>query len=156
MLGLSTPPRLVEVSSQAYQTSANASRALAAAYRLEAPSTNLITASIIDVTLHVTNTGQGVWLAEAREDRGKVRLGWRWFRRAEDVPFQEGREDLPYDVFPGQSYRFNTKINTPREPGEYTLELGLVCELLTWFSDRGVPALKFAVQVGDATASSPQ
>jgi hypothetical protein len=72
------------------------------------------------------------------------------------MPFKEGREDLPYDIFPGRAYRFKTRIKAPVEPGEHTLELGLVCQLLRWFSDRGVPALKLAVRVGDGTASSSQ
>jgi hypothetical protein len=154
-LDLKAPPKLVQVSSKAYQTSANASQSLSAAYVLEEPASKTITSSVIGVALQATNTGQGVWLAEAKDDRGKVRLGWRWYKGSSGVPFKEGREDLQYDVFPGQAYQFKARIKTPLEPGEYTLELGLVCELLTWFSDRGVPAFKFAVRVGDATASSP-
>jgi hypothetical protein len=123
---------------------------------LEEPSSKSITSSAIDVTLQATNTGQGVWLAAAKDDRGKVRLAWRWFRGKDDVPFKEGREDLQYDVFPGQAYRFKTRINAPLEAGVYTLELGLVCELLTWFSDRGVPGFTFTVRVGDSTALSLQ
>jgi hypothetical protein len=152
-LGLKAPLKLVQVSSKAYQTSTNSSQLLSAAYVLEEPLSKRITSSVIDVTLQATNTGQGVWLAEAKDDRGKVRLGWRWFRGNNGMPFKEGREDLPYDVFPGQAYRFKTRIKAPLEPGEYTLELGLVCELLTWFSDRGVPAFIFAVRVQDAKHS---
>ena len=154
-LGLKAPPKLVQVSSNAYQTSANASQSLSAAYVLEEPSSQTITSSIIDVTLQTTNTGQAVWLADAKGEKGKVRLGWRWFRGKNGVPFKEGREDLRYDVFPGQAYRFKAKIKAPLEPGEYTLELGLVCELLTWFSDRGVAPFTFAVSVGDSTTPSP-
>jgi hypothetical protein len=155
-LDLKASPKLVEISSEAYQTSANTSQSLSAAYILEEPSSNPITSRIIDVTLQATNTGQGIWLADAKHDRGKVRLGWRWFRGNKDIPFKEGREDLQYDVFPGQAYRFKMRINAPLDPGEYTLELGLVCELLTWFSDRGVAPLKFDVRVqGAVSPSSP-
>jgi hypothetical protein len=122
---------------------------------LEEPSSKTISSSVIDVTLQATNTGQGVWLADAKNERGKVRLGWRWYRESNGVLFKEGREDLQYDVFPGQAYRFKARIKAPLEPGEYTLELGLLSELLTWFSDRGVPPFKFAVHIGDATMPSP-
>jgi hypothetical protein len=155
-LGLKATPKLVQISSKAYQTSANASQLLSAAYVLEEPLSKTITSSVIDVTLQATNTGQGAWLAEAKHDRGKVRLGWRWYKGSNGVPFREGREDLPYDVFPGQAYRFKTRIKAPLEPGEYILELGLVCELLAWFSERGVPAFKFAVRVGDSATPSPR
>jgi hypothetical protein len=155
-LDLKAAHKLVEISSGAYQTSANTSQSLSAAYILEEPLSNPITSRIIDVTLQATNTGQGIWLADAKHDRGKVRLGWRWFRGDNGIPFKEGREDLQYDVFPGQVYRFKTRINAPLEPGDYTLELGLVCELLTWFSDRGVAPLKFDVRVqGAVSPSSP-
>jgi hypothetical protein len=154
-LGLKAAPKLVQVSSNAYQTSANASQSLSAAYVLEEPSSKMITSSVIDVMLQATNTGQGVWLADAKDERGKVRLGWRWFRGNDGIPFKEGREDLRYDLFPGQSYRFKARIMAPPEPDEYTLELGLVCELLTWFSDRGVPPFKLAVRIAESTPSQP-
>jgi hypothetical protein len=153
-LGLKAPLKLVQLSSNAYQTSANAFQSLSAAYVLEEPSSKTITASVIDVTLQATNTGQGVWLADTKDERGKVRLGWRWFRENNSIPFKEGREDLKYDVFPGQAYRFKTRIDAPPESGEYTLELGLVCELLTWFSDRGVPPFTLAVRIAESTTPS--
>ena len=102
-LALRLLPNWFRSARNAYQTSANASQSLSAAYVLEEPSSKTITSSIIDVTLQATNTGQGVWLAEAKDDRGKVRMGWRWYRENNGVPFKEGREDLQYDVFPGTS-----------------------------------------------------
>lgn len=146
--GLKASPKLVQVSSNAYQTSANASQSLSAAYVLEAPSSKTITSSAIDVALQATNTSQSIWLADPNGERGKVRLGWRWYKESNGVPFEEGREDLAYDIFPGQAYQFRTTIKAPLEPGAYILELGLVCELLTWFADRGIPPLKFIVHVG--------
>jgi hypothetical protein len=151
-LDLKAAPKLVQISAEGYQTSVNTSQSLSAAYSLEEPSSNPITSRIIDVTLQATNTGQGIWLAEAKNDRGQVRLGWRWFKGNNGIPFKEGRDDLQYDVFPGQAYRFKTRINAPLEPGEYILELGLVCELLTWFSDRGVAPLTFDVRVQSAAS----
>ncbi len=155
-LSLKTRPKLVQVSSNAYQTSANASHSLSAAYVLEEPSSKTITSSIIDVALQAMNTGQSIWLADAKDEKGKVRLGWRWYQGRNGVAFQEGREDLAYDILPGQTYKFRTTIKAPFEPGEYTLELGLVCESLTWFSDRGIPPLEFIVHVRRmADLSSP-
>jgi hypothetical protein len=146
-LGLNTTAKPVEIGPKPFQTSATSSQSLSAAYVLEQPSVRMITSRAIDVRLQATNTGKTIWLADAREERGKVRLGWRWLRGNDSRPFKEGREDLLYDVFPGQAYRFKTRIDPPQEPGEYTLELGLVSELLTWFSDRGVTPLTLHVQV---------
>jgi hypothetical protein len=147
-LGLKAGPALVEVSSDAYQTCANSSQSFSAAYVLEEPSSKMITSRVIDVVLHATNTSQSIWLSDTKDERGKVRLGWRWYQSGDGVSFQEGREDLAYDILPGQTYKFRTTIKPPLEPGEYTLELGLVCESITWFSDRGIPPLKFSVHVG--------
>jgi hypothetical protein len=156
ILGLKTSPALVRVSSDAQHTSADRFQSFSAAYVLEEPSSKVITSSVFDVGLQATNTSQSIWLADAKDERGKVRLGWRWYQGGNGVPFQEGREDLVYDIFPGQTYRFRTTIKAPLEPGEYTLELGLVCEAVTWFSDRGIPPLMFNVHVGrTADLASP-
>jgi hypothetical protein len=149
-LGVKTATKHVRITPSRYPQSANSPRLLSAEYLLEAPASEVITSGAIDVALEATNTGRIVWPATARNDRGEVRLGWRWFRGQDEGPLkEEGREHLQYDVFPGQSYRFKTTINPPSVPGEYTLELGLVSELVTWFSDQGVPPLRLAVRVED-------
>jgi hypothetical protein len=149
-LGVKTATKHVRITPSRYPQSANSPRLLSAEYLLEAPASEVITSGAIDVALEATNTGRIVWPATARNDRGEVRLGWRWFRGQDEGPLkEEGREHLRYDVFPGQSYRFKTTINPPSVPGEYTLELGLVSELVTWFSDQGVPPLRLAVRVED-------
>jgi hypothetical protein len=153
-LGLKSAPKLVQISSNPYQTSATSSQSLSAVYVLEEPSTDTITSHVIDVRLQATNTGQTIWLADARDDRGRVRLGWRWFKGNDRTPFKEGREDLRYDVFPGLTYQFKARINAPLEPGEYILELGLVCELLTWFSERGVSPVNIDVRIQNGVSPS--
>jgi hypothetical protein len=156
-LGVKTATKRVRITPSRYPQSANSPQLLSAEYFLEAPSSEVIASRAIDVALEATNTGRIVWPATARNDRGEVRLGWRWFRGQDEGPLKdEGREHLRYDVFPGQSYRFKTTINPPLAPGEYTLELGLVSESVTWFSDQGVPPLRLAVRVQEANhAASP-
>jgi hypothetical protein len=154
-LGLQTVPKPVAITSSRAPQSAQSPRLLSAAYVLEASSSEVIPSGDIDVTLQVMNTGGVVWPATAKDDRGEVRLGWRWFKGPEGVPLaEEGREHLQYDVFPGQTYRFQTTIKPPPEPAEYILELGLVSELVTWFSDQGVAPLKLPVHVPSAPRSA--
>jgi len=138
---------VVEITAGRFLTSLNASHLLAAAYTLQDIRTHVIPSEPIDTVLRVANTGGGVWLAKTQDGRGAVRLGWRWFKGDQEVPHLLGRQELTYDVFPGQTYEFKTKIPTPSEPGEYTLELGLVSELVTWFSDRGVEPLRVTIHV---------
>jgi hypothetical protein len=147
-LGLEAAPKLMQITSSRYPAAAHAPQLLSAAYVLEEPSSQVFDARDFNLTLQVINTGGAVWLAQAPNDRGAVRLGWRWFKGDERIPVIEGREYLHYDVFPGQTYRFTMAIKTPSlEPGRYTLELGLVSELVTWFSDQGVTPLTLDVHV---------
>jgi hypothetical protein len=147
-LGLLTAPKRVRIIPDHDPQSAKSPRLLSAAYALESPSSEVISSGDITVSLQVTNTGAVLWPAATEDDRGEVRLGWRWFKEQQGIPLkEEGRQHLPYDVFPGQAHRFRTTIHPPSEPGEYTLELGLVSELITWFSDQGVAPVKLAVRV---------
>jgi hypothetical protein len=147
-LGLEAAPKLMQITSSRYPASASAPELLSAVYVLEEPSSQMLDAGKFNLRLQVINTGAAVWLAQAPNDRGAVRLGWRWFKGDERIPVSEGREYLHYDVFPGQKYRFTLAMQTPLlEPGRYRLELGLVCELVTWFSDQGVKPITFDVHV---------
>jgi 6-pyruvoyl-tetrahydropterin synthase related domain len=146
-LDISTTPRVVELTADPFVTSRNAPHLLSAAFIIEGVPLERITSKTVTISLNVVNTGGAVWLAHAEGDRGAVRLGWRWFKGEQEVPFAEGRELLRHDVFPRQSHVFQTRINTPVEPGEYTLQLGLVSEFLTWFFDQDGQPLTVAVTV---------
>jgi hypothetical protein len=130
-------------------TSRDAPHKLAASYRLLQlhPGPSLAADEFLTVHFSVLNTGEAIWLARAEDEKGAVRLGWRWFQGEQEVPNTQGREVLGDDVFPQQGYEFQARIRPPVEAGEYTLELGLVSELLTWFSDRGSRPLRIAVTV---------
>jgi hypothetical protein len=145
----------VSLSTDDFPTSRSSPRLLSATYSLEGIPPYIVTSTRLGISCKITNTGKATWLATSEGDRGEVRLGWRWFRKADGVPLQEeGREHLQYDVFPGQAYWFQTTVKVPPEPGHYILELGLVSELVTWFSDQGVPPLRFEVRVPDAESNA--
>jgi hypothetical protein len=155
-LGLEAAPKLMQITSSRYPACANVPQRLSAAYVLEEPSSQAVNAGAFHLMLQAINTGEAVWLARAHHDRGAIRLGWRWFKDDERIPVLEGREYLHYDVFPGQSYRFTRAMKTPSlESGHYTLELGLVCELVTWFSDQGVTPVTLDVHVQNLGRSFP-
>jgi hypothetical protein len=147
VLNFKTAPKVVEVTQSGYPESALTPQLLSASYTLEGTIPPALLSKDVNITVQVMNTGKAVWLARVEDDRGAIRLGWQWFKGEERVPFREGREWLRYDVFPGQIYRFEPLINAPAEPGDYRLEVGLVSELVTWFSDLGVRPLTFNVEV---------
>jgi hypothetical protein len=130
-------------------TSLDAPQQLAASYNL----ISLVPGPTVDLneplTLQVTtlNTGKALWLARGKGERGAVRLGWRWFKGDHEVPTPWGRGLLKYDILPGGRYRFTAMIASPREPGEYLLEVGLITEQVAWFSEQGVAPLKIPVRV---------
>jgi Dolichyl-phosphate-mannose-protein mannosyltransferase len=130
-------------------TSRDAPHKVAASYRLLRlnPGPSLSADEFLTLHLSALNTGEAIWLARAEDEKGAVRLGWRWFKGEQEIPNTQGRERLGYDVLPKQWYEFQARISPPVEAGEYTLELGLVSEFLTWFIDQGSRSLRIPVTV---------
>jgi hypothetical protein len=130
-------------------TSGDASPQLAASYRLMdvVPGMTLPPNTFFMCRVEVVNEGKAVWLARGKWEKGEVRLRWRWLREDQEVPLTSGGWLIGYDVLPGQNYELTAEIATPPEPGDYTLEFGLVSMGLTSFADRGVPPLRIPLQV---------
>jgi hypothetical protein len=130
-------------------TSREAPQRLAASYRALdlTPGMTLPPNSFVVCRVEAVNEGEAVWLARAKWERGEVRLRWRWFLGDRQEPSDAGGWMIGYDVLPGQRYVFTLEIATPREPGDYTLELGLVSQQATSFEDQGSAPLTLPVQV---------
>jgi hypothetical protein len=130
-------------------TSLNAPHELAASYSLIGviPGPILFPSEVLMVQVRAHNHGGAVWLARGDGNRGAVYLQSRWFSSDREVPNMSGKEGIQYDVFPGQSYEFSARLTTPSEPGEYTLELGLVSHQVTLLSEQGVEPLKVGLHV---------
>lgn len=126
-------------------TSANAPSLLRAAYRVDGAPTEALVRERLALSVTVTNTGSAVWLASARDDRGAVRLGWRW--RLGDVDGPQGRAVLTHDVPPGQAVRLTPDILAPDRAGAYILVLDMVSEHLTWFATQGAAPARLEVSV---------
>jgi hypothetical protein len=133
----------------AMPTSLNAPLEVAASYSLIGviPGPILFPSEVLMVQVRTHNRGRAVWLAHGKGNRGAVYLQSRWFSSDREIPNMSGREDLQHDVFPGRSYEFTARHTTPRGPGEYILELGLVSDQVTLLSEQGVEPLKVAVHV---------
>jgi len=77
-----------------------------------------------------------------------VRVGHHWRDDAGSLTVWEGfRSELPRDVAPGETVEVEVWFFAPARPGRYILELDVVQEYLTWFSERGSPLLAGAVEV---------
>jgi hypothetical protein len=142
----------VSLATDPLPTSLNAPQLLAADYTLDASVAHTVVSMPMRLALRATNTGKAVWLANAAGDKGSVRLEWRWFKGGREIPGTAGRQPLPYAIFPEQTYAFHASIDAPSEPGDYLLDLGLVSELVTWFSVQGSEPLRISVRVEERPA----
>src|SRR5262249_10651432 len=112
-----------------------------------ATSVQVRTLGTLPIDASAINTGDGVWRASAPDGRGIVALGWRWFSAGAEVRKLSDTQRVIFDVFPRQQYRFRAALQVPSTPGSYVLELGLLSEKVTWFSDSGSPPVRLQVTV---------
>jgi hypothetical protein len=130
-------------------TSRDAPQKLAASYRLTSlmPGSTVPPGDFLLCRVTLVNTGEAVWLDRATWEKGEVRLRWRWFEEGHEGHVTEGGWLLRYDVLPGQTYEFIAEIATPKKPGNYLLELGLISMQVTTFADQGTAPLRIPVRV---------
>ena len=103
------------------------------------------------LSLRVRNDGRSVWPARG-DTRGmfQVNAGDRWLdaEAARVVNDLDGRRALESDLAPGASAELKLDVTAPREPGEYTLEVDMIHEGVTFFREKGSTPLRARVRVG--------
>jgi hypothetical protein len=127
------------------QIGSRVSGSFAASYQVGPAPAEVMSGERFVVSLSAVNTSREVWHAAAPGGRGAVRLGWRWYRGDQEVA--AGREFLLSDVAPGRSAQFKARIIAPALPGDYTLVLDLVSELVAWYGDHGQKPIRLPVRV---------
>jgi hypothetical protein len=104
----------------------------------------------VSLTLRVRNEGGSVWPAHG-DTRGmfQVNAGNRWLDSAgaRVVNDLDGRRTLEADLAPGASASLRLDVTSPREPGEYTLEVDMIHEGVTFFREKGSTPLRTRVRV---------
>jgi len=106
---------------------------------------------ILQVT--VKKVSDTTWPAHGRSTDGyfQVNLGNFWFdskaARITDNPYV--RTGFPNDLKPGEEATVPLEITAPAKSGDYTLQVDLVQEMVSWFSEKGSIAPNFKVKVGD-------
>lgn len=108
----------------------------------------LLAGEALLLDLELLNDGQSPWLTTGLYP---VRLGYRWLDAA-GRPAGEGRALLPAPVPPGMRARVELRVEGPRAPGAYRLQVELLEEGQAWFSQRGVVPLARDVAFAPATA----
>lgn len=96
----------------------------------------------------VKNLGESDWPAVGnKEGRFQVNIGDRWLKSGNVINALDGRTGMPADLQPGQEVELILNVKAPGEPGDYTLEIDMVHEGVTWFYERGAKPLRLNVRV---------
>ncbi|MEX2113264.1 MAG: methyltransferase domain-containing protein [Pirellulales bacterium] len=110
----------------------------------------LLAQDMLDRPLGVqaTNTGNSIWLADTRGEKGQVNLGIHLFTAdGALVNLDYFRMPLIRDVRPGETVTFDVDRLPNPGPGEYTLEIDLVDEGFCWFKQWGTEAPRAKLNV---------
>ena len=100
----------------------------------------------VDIRFKVKNLGNSIWPAVGTKDfRYQINMGNRWI--ASGTRVEDNRAVMKSDLPPGAETQMTLTVNAPRTPGEYTLEIDMVHEGVTWFSERGARPLRLSVRV---------
>jgi hypothetical protein len=112
---------------------------------LNAPS-QLHTGEKFNIQFKVRNLGSAVWPAVGTEDyKYQMNLGNRWILNGKSS--EDNRAVMKADLPPGGETDIKLTVNAPTTPGEYTLEIDMVHEGVTWFKERGATPLLLKVSV---------
>lgn len=100
----------------------------------------------LDIHFKVKNLGSETWPAVGTKDfRYQINMGNRWIRGTENK--EDNRAVMKGDLPPGGETDMTLSITAPKEPGDYTLEIDMVHEGVTWFKQRGARPLSINVTV---------
>ena len=126
----------------------NYQRLTAAAYRAKLSGVESWTAqrgSELRIPVKVENLSAESWRASNVSGIG---LANRWRDCSGAVlPSTDGHTALPCDLLPGSSIDLEIVVTAPMKPGDWILELDMVEEGITWFSDRGSSLTRLRVNV---------
>ena len=111
--------------------------------------TTLVAGEKLKLDVHIINRGDSVW-AGCERNAGplQVSLAGYWLDPSgQKVSWEEERTVLPADLAPAQEAVLRLTIDTPNQPGEYSLELDMLQEGVAWFGLKGSKTWRGSVRV---------
>jgi hypothetical protein len=106
------------------------------------------------VQVHLKNASDLFWWARGGETNDRndnwfyIAAGNRWLKADGSLlTDMDGRHGIGKDLKPGEETEIPLAVTAPKEPGEYILEVDLVQEQVSWFSDKGSPTARAKVTV---------
>ena len=119
--------------------------------------TEVVTAELFTITTRLTNSSSEAWPAAGPT---RVNLSYHWRDGENRLMKTEGRRaSMPGNVLAGEEIEVAQSIKAPDEPGLYLLELDLVRERVSWFSEkRASRSCRATIDVvtAVATADNPE
>jgi SAM-dependent methyltransferase len=102
----------------------------------------------------VINKGLVPWPHDIPAGR-HLAIGNHWLRGDGSMAIQDdGRALLPRTIAPGERFEVFLKVQAPREPGEYEIEIDLVQELVCWFAEKGSKTARIPITVSETDATT--
>lgn len=121
---------------------------------LISPPTKLRAGEKIVVQVKIKNASGVQWWARGAPSNNRpdnkfyIAAGNRWLKAdGSKLTDMDGRYGVSKDLKPGEEEEVPLSITAPKDPGEYILEVDVVQEGVTWFSDKGSPTAKTKVAV---------
>jgi len=118
------------------------------------PPTKLRAGEKSSVQIKLKNASDVIWYARGAaintnpSNQFYIAAGNRWL--APDgklVTNMDGRYGLDKDLKPGEETTLPLQITAPKDPGDYLLEVDMLQEQVSWFSDKGSPTARAKVTV---------
>lgn len=106
------------------------------------------------VQVRLKNASDVFWWARGGEINERndnffyVAAGNRWLK-ADGTMYNDsdGRYGIGKDLKPGEETEVPLLVTAPKDPGEYILEVDLIQEQVSWFSDKGSPTVRAKMTV---------
>ena len=129
-------------------------RGFKAQVTLSDPPSKLRTGQKEVITVKVKNVSDVVWWQRGGETNDRsdnkfyIAVGNRWLDKdGKPTSETEGHNGITKDLKPGEEAEMTLQITAPKEPGEYTLEVDMVQEQVSWFKEKGSPTANSKVTV---------
>jgi hypothetical protein len=112
------------------------------------------TGQVETVKIKVKNLSPVEWFQRGGEINDRtdnkfyIAAGSRWLN-PDGKPSSEveGHNGIAANIAPGEEIEMTLQITAPKTPGEWTMELDMVQEAVTWFGEKGSPTTKIKVTV---------
>lgn len=118
------------------------------------PPERLRTGQVTVINIKVKNTSDVIWWQRGGETTDRtdntfyIAAGNRWLDKdGKKTSETEGHNGIPKDLKPGEEIEMTLQITAPKQPGEWTMELDMVQEGVSWFGDKGSPTTKVKINV---------